>query len=261
FPADNDMRPCWAYTTLAGLALKYYQPHLGRDAASKSNPSPPAWSRWNLPHTSQAPSDHWTRISSTPLMQKQVSLVWLLNHGAIMTRTRLSHMSTDISPYCTICTATPEDLSHAFWTCRRVQLLWSKIANFLTYLTTSNTRITLNLADIITGIPRRHNDIPNIRAIHGLATWEIYRARVELSLDNIHNSGDAMFLRWRATLHSRIVQDLRYAYKVTRDPAVFHRRWLCVPNRWFHFDPGERPLSGTLTFNMDPQLIDGRTRQ
>ncbi|KAJ1663651.1 hypothetical protein IWW47_000043 [Coemansia sp. RSA 2052] len=100
--------------------------------------------------------------------------------------------------------------------------------------------------------------IPNADALHGLAVWEIYRARTELSLDGTRLDGLAMFNRWKSAVVTRIAHDFYYAYSIIKAPRIFSKRWLSVSNRWFHFDPGEETLSGKLFFRSESQQVDGR---
>ncbi|KAJ2573584.1 hypothetical protein GGH95_004048 [Coemansia sp. RSA 1836] len=100
--------------------------------------------------------------------------------------------------------------------------------------------------------------IPNADALHGLAVWEIYRGRTELSLDGTRLDGIAMFNRWQSAVVTRIAHDFYYAYSIIKAPRIFSKCWLLVSNRWFHFDPGEETLSGKLSFRSESQQVDGR---
>ncbi|KAJ2839674.1 hypothetical protein FBU31_000647 [Coemansia sp. 'formosensis'] len=94
--------------------------------------------------------------------------------------------------------------------------------------------------------------------MHGLAVWEIFRARAELSLDGKRLNGMAMFLRWKSTVVARILHNFYYAYSIVKAPHIFTKRWSMVSNWWYRFDPCEDELSGKIPFCNDLQLVAGR---
>ncbi|KAJ2620404.1 hypothetical protein GGI26_005049 [Coemansia sp. RSA 1358] len=87
--------------------------------------------------------------------------------------------------------------------------------------------------------------IPNPDATHGLGVWEIYRSHAETNLNGTKRTGDAMFIRWKSTLMSRIVHDFSYSFTIKKKAHLFKKRWLQVSNQWFQFDPGGEELLAT----------------
>ncbi|KAJ2811853.1 hypothetical protein GGI24_006765, partial [Coemansia furcata] len=55
----------------------------------------------------------------------------------------------------------------------------------------------IDLQMVATGFGSWSKWLPNTDVLHGLAVWEIYRARAELSLSGIKHSGEAMYLQWK----------------------------------------------------------------
>ncbi|KAJ2744579.1 hypothetical protein GGI20_002868 [Coemansia sp. BCRC 34301] len=123
---------------------------------------------------------------------------------------------------------------------------------------TARPAFSVNLVMAVTGFGAWRSKLPNADALHGLAVWEIYRARTELSLDSVMHSGEAMFLRWQSTVMLRIVHDYTYSFSRLKAGQPFHKRWLQVSNRWYHFDPGEDEDSGKLTFRNSNYPLDSR---
>ncbi|KAJ2621493.1 hypothetical protein GGI26_004073 [Coemansia sp. RSA 1358] len=59
--------------------------------------------------------------------------------------------------------------------------------------------------------------IPNLDATHRMAAWEVYRSYAETNLDGVKRTDDAMFIRWKAALMSRIVYDFSYFLTIKKD--------------------------------------------
>ncbi|KAJ2458840.1 hypothetical protein GGI03_005709, partial [Coemansia sp. RSA 2337] len=93
--------------------------------------------------------------------------------------------------------------------------------------------------------------------LHGLAVWEIFRARAEPSLDGKWLDGLAKFLRWKSALVS-CKHDFYYSYSMIKAPHIFKKRWLTVSNWWYHFDPGDDELDGKISFRNESQQVAGR---
>ncbi|KAJ2751450.1 hypothetical protein GGI19_004473, partial [Coemansia pectinata] len=117
----------------------------------------------------------------------------------------------------------------------------------------------VDLHMIAIGFGAWRSKLPNADALHGMAVWEIFRARAELSLDGIEHSGKAMFIRRKSTLMLRIIQDFMYAFTQTKAAQIFYTCWLLVSSLWYHFGPSENELSGRLSFLNSPSAQDSRT--
>ncbi|KAJ2393962.1 hypothetical protein GGI05_002253, partial [Coemansia sp. RSA 2603] len=160
-------------------------------------------------------------------------------HAAVPTAVQLTHCVPGLSPNCPSCLTSRETIQHYFWSCARTRRFWQLISRFLTNLQppTLQSPLEVDIPSVVTGFGKWSRHIPNAPALHGLAVWEIYRAHAELS-DDIKRTGDQMFIRWKETLTLRILHDLTYAYSTLKSPEAFRSRWLTVPNRWFHLEPG-----------------------
>ncbi|KAJ2813086.1 hypothetical protein H4S07_000939 [Coemansia furcata] len=195
-------------------------------------------------------------------------------HAAVPTAAQLSHFILDLEPVCKFCsditrTSDTDDdtseieseyINHYFWACPRIKEFWRQVSCFLQdiHVDTSGPIFQVDLQMVATGFGSWSKWLPNTDILHGLAVWEIYRACAELSLSGIKHSGEAMYLRWKATLMLRIVQDFTYSFTQLKAAHSFYTRWLLVSNRWYHFDPGENELSGKLSFQNSTNALDGR---
>ncbi|KAJ1987497.1 hypothetical protein EDC05_005812 [Coemansia umbellata] len=109
---------------------------------------------------------------------------------------------------------------------------------------------------VVSGFGGWKATISNPDATHGLGVREIYRSHAETNLNGIKRTGDAMFIRWKSTLTSRIVHDFSYSFTIKKKAHLFKKRWLQVSNQWFQFDPGGEELSGKLSFISLPYETD-----
>ncbi|KAJ2834719.1 hypothetical protein FBU31_001740 [Coemansia sp. 'formosensis'] len=152
-----------------------------------------------------------------------------------------------------------ENIVHYFWLCPHVKDFCLSVSCFLQEIrtTTAGPVFKVALRMVATGFGAWSIRIPNADVMHGLALWEIFRARAELSLEGKRLNGMAIFLHWKSTVIARILHDFSYAYSLVKAPHIFAKRWLTVSNRWYHFDPGEDELSGKISFCDDPQLMAG----
>ncbi|KAJ2750308.1 hypothetical protein GGI19_005180 [Coemansia pectinata] len=199
-------------------------------------------------------------------------------HAAVPTASKLSHYTPDLPPECKFCytlsessatdngavsnsqNAPRETIVHYFWLCPRVQDFWQRVSCFLQGIRedTSGPVFKVDLRVIITGFGAWARKILNADVMHGLAVWEIYRARAELSLDGKRLDGLAMFLRWKSAVIARILHDFYYSYSMIKAPHKFEKRWLTVSNRWYHFNPGDDELDGKISFRNESQQVAGR---
>ncbi|KAJ2488104.1 hypothetical protein IWW37_004992 [Coemansia sp. RSA 2050] len=193
-------------------------------------------------------------------------------HAAVPTAAQLSHYIPDLEPACKFCstaiqtsdanddpgTLESKNIAHYFWACPRIRDFWQRVSRFLQDIRaeTAGPVFQVDLRMAATGFGAWSKRLPNADALHGLAVWEIYRARAELSLEGTTHSGEAMFIRWKLSLMQRINQDFIYAFTQLKAAHPFHNRWLMVSNRWYHFDPGENELSGKLSFHSSPHTLD-----
>ncbi|KAJ2393727.1 hypothetical protein GGI05_002360 [Coemansia sp. RSA 2603] len=114
-------------------------------------------------------------------------------------------------------------------------------------ISTHQRPIEVDLPTVVTGFSKWLRQLPNALTLHGLAVWEIYRSHAELS-DKIKRTGDQMFIRWKETVTLRILHDLTFSYSTCKSLDIFRNRWLTVPNRWFHLEPGGSDRQDRLVF-------------
>ncbi|KAJ2488014.1 hypothetical protein IWW37_005028, partial [Coemansia sp. RSA 2050] len=134
-------------------------------------------------------------------------------HAAVPTAAQLSHYIPDLEPACKFCstaiqtsdanddpgTLESENIAHYFWACPRIRDFWQRVSRFLQDIRTETAGpvFQVDLRMVATGFGAWSRRLPNADALHGLAVWEIYRARAELSLEGTAHSGEAMFIRWK----------------------------------------------------------------
>ncbi|KAJ2870106.1 hypothetical protein GGH93_005826 [Coemansia aciculifera] len=165
-------------------------------------------------------------------------------HAAVPTASKLSHCIPDLPSECKF----------------RYTLSESNIAGNGAGIRedTSGPVFKVDLRAVVTGFGAWARKIPNADVLHGLAVWEIFRARAELSLDGKRLDGLAMFLRWKLSVIARILHDFYYSYSMIKAPHKFEKRWLAVSNWWYHFDPGDDELDGKISFRNESQQAAGR---
>ncbi|KAJ2485164.1 hypothetical protein IWW37_006019 [Coemansia sp. RSA 2050] len=273
----------WAYARVGSLPLEAYSPRQGRLAAVSSEVAPVRLDKWERgqrhnqgvrdeAQTKRISKARWSRLPKIPLETKHISLLWLMAHAAVPTAAQLSHYIPDLEPACKFCSTViqtsdanddpgsleSENIAHYFWACPRIRDFWQRVSRFLQDIRTETAGpvFQVDLRMVATGFGAWSKRLPNVDALHGLAVWEIYRARAELSLEGTAHSGEAMFIRWKLSLMQRINQDFIYAFTQLKAAHSFHNRWLMVSNRWYHFDPGENELSGKLSFHSSPHTLD-----
>ncbi|KAJ2814221.1 hypothetical protein H4S07_000019 [Coemansia furcata] len=257
---------------MAGVPLAAYTPRLGRVTMQSAEITPMSLTKWAIEEEqgdlaeqkrNRMAKARWARLPKIPLEPKHLSLLWLMAHAAIPTAAKLSHYIPDLPPECKYCytlsetdaadsgaisepqRVARENIVHYFWLCPRVQDFWQRVSCFLQGIrqTTAGPVFKVDLHMVTTGFGPWSKRIPNTDVMHGLAVWEIFRARAELSLEGKRLNGLAMFLRWKSTVVARILHDFYYAYSLVKAPHIFTKRWLTVSNRWYHFNPGEDELS------------------
>ncbi|KAJ1718339.1 hypothetical protein LPJ53_006568, partial [Coemansia erecta] len=108
--------------------------------------------------------------------------------------------------------------------------------------------VTVDMPAVATGFGKWSRAIPNAHALHGLAVWEVYRAHAEIS-DGEIKTGDQMFIRFKTAVTLRVLHDLHYAYAIRKSDEIFRNRWLKVPNRWFHVEPGGPDQNDKIVFS------------
>ncbi|KAJ2810938.1 hypothetical protein H4S07_002379, partial [Coemansia furcata] len=258
YPREPNRRAVWAYAQAGSVPLDAYSPRQGRLAMASTEVAPIRLDRWeraqrqNRVERTEAEimrlsKARWTRLPKIPLETKHLSLLWLMAHAAVPTAAQLSHFIPDLEPVCKFCsditrTSDADDdtseieseyINHYFWACPRVKEFWRRVSCFLQDIRvdTSGPIFQVDLQMVATGFGSWSKRLPNTDVLHGLAVWEIYRARAELSLSGIKHSGEAMYLRWKATLMLRIVQDFTYSFTQLKAAHSFHTRWLLVSNR------------------------------
>jgi len=57
--------------------------------------------------------------------QKMKALLWLINHGALMTNERRTRRGLSTNPNCMVCTNVPENLNHIFRSCSEARGVWN----------------------------------------------------------------------------------------------------------------------------------------
>ncbi|KAJ1811944.1 hypothetical protein LPJ60_006654, partial [Coemansia sp. RSA 2675] len=128
-------------------------------------------------------------------------------HAAVPTAAQLSHYIPNLEPICKYCSAViqtsdasndpeileSENIAHYFWACPRVRDFWQRVLSFLQDIheNTAGPAFQVDLRMVAMGFGTWSKRLPNADALHGLAVWEIYRTRTELSLDGIQHSSEA----------------------------------------------------------------------
>ncbi|KAJ2840559.1 hypothetical protein FBU31_000316 [Coemansia sp. 'formosensis'] len=271
---------------MVGVSLAAYMPRLGWVTMQTAEITPMSLAKWAIEEEQGdiAEQNHiraakacWTKIPKIPLKPKHLSLLWLMVHAAVPTAAKLSHYIPDLPPECKYCYTLSEtdaadsgtisepqrvarkNIVYYFWLCPCIQDFWQRVSCFLQgiRMTAAGPIFKADLCMVTTGFGTWSKRIPNADIMHSLAVWEIFRARVELSLEGKRLNGLAMFLRWKATIIARILHDFYYAYSLVKAPHIFTKCWLMVSNWWYHFDPGEDKLSRKISFCNDPQLVAG----
>ncbi|KAJ2054350.1 hypothetical protein H4S04_000043 [Coemansia sp. S16] len=287
YPTETNPRTVWSYAQMSGMPLKAYKPSLGRKAIESAQIVPLNTAKWTIEEdqgetavqaTARTAKARWAKIPKIPLEQKHLSLLWLMAHAAVPTASKLSHYIPDLPPECKFCYtlsesnaadnsavsdsqhAPRETIVHYFWLCPRIQEFWQRVSCFIQGIrdAPSGPVFRVDLRAVVTGFGAWSRRIPNADVLHGLAVWEIFRARAELSLDGKRLDGLAMFLRWKSAVISRILHDFYYSYSMIKAPHIFKKRWLTVSNRWYHFDPGDDELDGKISFRNESQQVAGR---
>ncbi|KAI9503088.1 hypothetical protein BX070DRAFT_224712, partial [Coemansia spiralis] len=200
------------------------------------------WDRWginsdnsegNNEGSTPRPAPKWTSLHKTPLEPKHISLLWSMRYGIVATAKLLAHFVPNKSSSCMNCEAGEETLSHYFWDCKHANRFWLLIARFLQAIRTnkSGTPFQITKEMVVSGFGEWKATIPNPDATHGLGVWEIYRSHAETNLNGTKRTGDAMFIRWKSTLMSRIVHDFSYSFTIKKKAHLFKKLWLQVSNQ------------------------------
>ncbi|KAJ2741357.1 hypothetical protein GGI19_006962, partial [Coemansia pectinata] len=140
-------------------------------------------------------------------------------HATAPMASKLLHYIPDLPPECKLCYTLSEFnatansavsntqslpckiIAHYFLLCPRVQYFWQQVSFFLLWIREDPSGLVfkVNLRGVVTGLDTWARKMPNSNVLHGLAAWEIFRARAELSLDGKRLDGLVMFLRWKST--------------------------------------------------------------
>jgi hypothetical protein len=192
----------------------------------------------------------WKRVFKSSIEPKQQSLLWLMQHGEVMTAHRLAQWYDAISPNCTICRRAIESLPHMFFECERVRDFWQRVGRFLdriqSHATTNSDPVTLS--DVLNGLKRWQNRVPNLAIFHAEAVWQVYRAHTESTQRGVVSSAVAIFARWHSAMQCRIRNDFYNARKVNRLER-FSRSWSRIRCQWFVYDSGGEGRAPSITFH------------
>lgn len=183
----------------------------------------------------------WKAVFSSRLEPRHQSLLWLVQHGAVMTGRQLVHIRPEATHRCPYCGADYETLRHYFYECPRVYEFWQLVGGFLDRIQvpTASAAVStpVELKDVLAGLPAWKNSIPSLIVWYALAMWQIYRAHAECAIDGVRTEARGLFIRWQEEVMRRICIDLRIA-KRTNQVDRFRKHWLAKPCQWFVFDDG-----------------------
>ncbi|KAJ2681137.1 hypothetical protein GGI25_000092 [Coemansia spiralis] len=269
WPSTYNPRAIWSNALSSDIPIHKYRPAMGRTLQCTTSTEDIRWDRWginsdnsegNNEGSTPRPAPKWTSLHKTPLEPKHISLLWSMRYGIVATAKLLAHFVPNKSSSCMNCEAGEETLSHYFWDCKHANRFWLLIARFLQAIRTnkSGTPFQITKEMVVSGFGGWKATIPNPDATNGLGVWELYRYHAETNLNGTKRTGDAMFIRWKSTLMSRIVHDFSYSFTIKKKAHLFKKRWLQVSNQWFQFDPGGEELSGKLSFISLPYETDHR---
>jgi exonuclease III len=222
------------------------------------------WADHSVNECSLLPMLSWSAVFSPRLEPKHQSLLWLMQHGAVVTARVMVHIRPETTANCPVCDEAVETLRHYFFECRRAREFWRLVGDFLDRIQASpaTTPTPMTLKDILSGLPAWKDKVPSLIVFYAQAVWQIYRSHAESALDNVHNTATGMFAQWQYEMMQRVLVDLNNAKRNNRIDQ-FRANWLSIRCQWFVFDSGgEVPERGKVVFNdafTTPMLMTSMT--
>ena len=224
--------------TIANSRLDLFTPKKAREFLHSHGEAKYGYARWGIEEKETLKPPSWSSIWKMGIEAKQRSLLWLIYHGAVTTRQKLSHFVPDLTNLCPVCEESKETLRHYFFECQRIKQMWIRITQFLNDITCERPNETaITIEEVFSGMASWQNKIPNIQALHALALWQVYRAHAEASLDGKKEPPATLFARWKGEVIQRITHDFNMA-KQKEDMNRFTKVWTRVRCQWFIFDSG-----------------------
>ena len=227
-----------------GATLPEYSVKAGRIFFMGERTVTPRLHRWTSRSAEWQPSETsmlpWKEVFSPRIEPKHQSLLWLMQHGAVVTACQMAQWRPDTSPHCPVCERSAETLRHYFFECPRIRDYWQLVGEFLDRIqwpaVTSDPR-PVTLADVLDGLVRWKGRLPGSQVFHAEAVWQVYRAHAESTQDNSVLMPLALFARWQHAMQSRILNDMHSARRRNKLDQ-FTKVWTRTRCQWFVFEPG-----------------------
>lgn len=205
----------------------------------------PRLHRWGIQSDERSPAGTpmlpWKSVFAPCIEPKQQSLLWLMQHGAVVTARQMARWCSETSPQCPVCVTLTETLPHYFFECPRIRDYWQLVGEFLDRIqwppVTSGRRPVVTLHDVLGGLTRWKGRLPGIQVFHAEAVWQVYRAHAEAIQDNQVLMPLALFARWQHAMQGRIRNDM-YNARRRNKLDQFTKRWTRTRCQWFVYEPG-----------------------